>query len=565
MLTEGKFPFVMKILQTGKCVFELQLVDESKLLVQPHQKQYANELIVQMIDSDTAKRPSLDFVENHVFFQDACNHLQFLMDVCKFLETKSTSAKILEVMLNIQPATVIHGNWFDILEPELVEDLKKRKIKNQDNVTDLIRYIRNKWMHSGEWNKEIKIIFGPTSETYLNYWCKTFPKLWKHLHLIVEENLTFFDSTFQQSYSNIQNPSSLRNSLNLINMQAALQNIDFTKPDGILNDPQLTDGTITLRPRFVLRQNSSQQVMNYFAYEDDASKLIIKSFEKETDAEFVDEIENLRSELDIKLSTIKTLHLKFCKIDSNVLVAILESCFSIRKLFIHYTTIIESQLKLPIERSLSHLQSISNLSIKSCDNIPKSLFECKNLQWLELEDFPEHQLVEHLLHQKNLHTLLLSTSFDSKAWENSQFQLHTLNLDLWLDCEEKLNNFLGFMKTQKSIECLSLKFTKGIDQHFLNAILNFALHELTFLHELELYPFPRMFQGTKDTFNSYCLYFDSCKTINFSVKDVKIMNCDEKSLKKMKKKTKKIFHNGSIHGLVQKSPKWFENLVWRET
>lgn len=185
MLAGGVFPFNMQMNETGKCIFETRF-DFSLLLNQALRKQLAKVLIFQMITSQPDERPDIIHVNKHDFFKDADILVLFILNIKKKLESKNEEAKQLETLLN-QDRTVIFGNWINCIDGPLKMDIGNNKY-DPKKLTELIRYIRNKWTHSGEWNEEIKLVFGDSAETFLNYWSSSFPKFWQHLNKVLDSH-----------------------------------------------------------------------------------------------------------------------------------------------------------------------------------------------------------------------------------------------------------------------------------------------------------------------------------------------------------------------------------------
>lgn len=115
---------------------------------------------------------------------------------------KEDSESALIVSLERHRAEVTRGNWHDMLDPKVSEDLRKHRTYNGKSVRDLLRALRNKKHHYNELQDEIKALYGRVPDQYASYWMTKFPKLliftWRAMHSIKKEPtfVKYFDKEF---------------------------------------------------------------------------------------------------------------------------------------------------------------------------------------------------------------------------------------------------------------------------------------------------------------------------------------------------------------------------------
>ena len=120
---------------------------------------------------------------------------------------------------------VVRDNWYNLLDPQIAEDLRSRRTYNERSVSGLLRALRNKkhhyqvillismvvlfqfvifddvlriqidnntkLFHFQELSREIKSIYGRFPDKFADYWLSKFPKLlihsWLSMHCVKNE------------------------------------------------------------------------------------------------------------------------------------------------------------------------------------------------------------------------------------------------------------------------------------------------------------------------------------------------------------------------------------------
>ena len=97
---------------------------------------------------------------------------------------------------------IVKGNWLEILDEHVHEDLRKHRTYKGHSVRDLLRALRNKKHHYNELPDVTKLMYGRIPDQYCVYWTSRFPQLvthsWMAMHQIKNEpNLTkYFDKDY---------------------------------------------------------------------------------------------------------------------------------------------------------------------------------------------------------------------------------------------------------------------------------------------------------------------------------------------------------------------------------
>lgn len=120
--------------------------DMSKLILE-RKKQYENilavELIADMINKDSSKRPSADAVLKHPIFWREDKILTFLQDVSDRIEKLDIYTDPLR-SLERNAKFIVRDDWSLHLDEGITEDLRRFRGYHCISVRDLLRALRNK-------------------------------------------------------------------------------------------------------------------------------------------------------------------------------------------------------------------------------------------------------------------------------------------------------------------------------------------------------------------------------------------------------------------------------------
>ena len=97
---------------------------------------------------------------------------------------------------------IVKGNWLEVLDEHVHDDLRKHRTYKGHSVRDLLRALRNKKHHYNELPDVTKLMYGRIPDQYCVYWTSRFPQLvthsWMAMHQIKNEpNLAkYFDKDY---------------------------------------------------------------------------------------------------------------------------------------------------------------------------------------------------------------------------------------------------------------------------------------------------------------------------------------------------------------------------------
>jgi len=144
-------------------------------------------LIKKMIESEPNKRPPAAAVLKHPVFWGKERILNFLQDVSDRLDLDDKDSAVI-ACIERNRYEIVRDNWYNLLDPEIAEDLRSRRTYNETSVSGLLRALRNKKHHYQELNREIKTIYGRFPDKFADYWLLKFPKLlihsWLSMHCV---------------------------------------------------------------------------------------------------------------------------------------------------------------------------------------------------------------------------------------------------------------------------------------------------------------------------------------------------------------------------------------------
>ncbi|XP_058119548.1 serine/threonine-protein kinase/endoribonuclease ire-1 [Anopheles ziemanni] len=146
----------------------------------------AEELIGDMIQADSAKRPSARAVANHPLFWGNERVLAFLQDVSDRVEKLDVSSEPLR-SLEKNARFVVRDDWSRHLDTEITTDLRKFRGYQGYSVRDLMRALRNKKHHYHELTPSMQRSLGSIPHEFTHYWLSRFPRLLSHSYHALAE------------------------------------------------------------------------------------------------------------------------------------------------------------------------------------------------------------------------------------------------------------------------------------------------------------------------------------------------------------------------------------------
>jgi len=158
-------------------------------------------LIEKMIGSEPSLRPPASAVLKHPMFWSKDKVLTFLQDVSDRVDKEDADSALLAA-LERNRMDIVKGNWLEVLDEHVHDDLRKHRTYKGHSVRDLLRALRNKKHHYNELPDVTKLMYGRIPDQYCVYWTSRFPQLvthsWMAMHQIKNEpNLAkYFDKDY---------------------------------------------------------------------------------------------------------------------------------------------------------------------------------------------------------------------------------------------------------------------------------------------------------------------------------------------------------------------------------
>lgn len=196
VLSDGEHPFGDKIRRQGNILSGYWTMDEIK--EDQWKVEVCKPLLVSLISSEPADRPSCKAVLNYPIFWNNKTILNFLQDVSDRVESTSHNDRISE-NLEAKAPFVIRGDWRDHLDEALICDLAKYRGYKGHCLKDLLRAIRNKRHHYRELSEESREVLGMIPNQFLSYWTQHFPLMFAHVWIVMQ--CLSVEELFQQYYS----------------------------------------------------------------------------------------------------------------------------------------------------------------------------------------------------------------------------------------------------------------------------------------------------------------------------------------------------------------------------
>ena len=156
-------------------------------------------LIKAMVNICQNNRPPASAILRHPIFWKKEKVLNFLQDASDRLDSEEKDSAVV-LSIERKNSDVIRQNWYNILDPQIRDDLRSRRTYDSKSVSGLLRALRNKKHHYQELKKEIKVIYGRMPDEFADYWLDKFPKLL--IHAWISMNCVKNEATFLKYYDN---------------------------------------------------------------------------------------------------------------------------------------------------------------------------------------------------------------------------------------------------------------------------------------------------------------------------------------------------------------------------
>ncbi len=154
-----------------------------------------------MLGQEPNLRPTASAILRYPFFWSKERVLNFLQDVSDRVDKESYDSAVLTA-LERNRQEVVRGNWQEVLDEAVTDDLRKHRTYNGKYVRDLLRALRNKKHHYNELPEATKLRYGRIPDQFADFWTSRFPKLlinsWLAMHCIKTEPtfVKYFDKDY---------------------------------------------------------------------------------------------------------------------------------------------------------------------------------------------------------------------------------------------------------------------------------------------------------------------------------------------------------------------------------
>lgn len=196
VLTNGLHPFgdrferEVNILKNTKSLDGLNQFGEEGL--------EAVDLITNMLDPESSKRPNTTSCLVHPFFWDPGRRLNFLQDASDRFEIMCRDPRDQNlIILETGAFDVLGQDWHARLDKVFIENLGKYRKYDGKSVQDLLRALRNKKHHYQDLPDHVKRHLGPMPEGFLSYFTRRFPRLFMHVHGVISNTPLCHESMFR--------------------------------------------------------------------------------------------------------------------------------------------------------------------------------------------------------------------------------------------------------------------------------------------------------------------------------------------------------------------------------
>uniref|UniRef100_A0A0W0FF95 non-specific serine/threonine protein kinase n=1 Tax=Moniliophthora roreri TaxID=221103 RepID=A0A0W0FF95_MONRR len=144
--------------------------------------------LIQRIHTHHEHRPDTTTCLLHPFFWDSGRRLNFLQDASDRFEIMCREPKEAHLIsLEEGAADVVGNDWYSRMDKIFIENLGKFRKYNGSSVQDLLRALRNKKHHYQDLPENVKRHLGAMPEGYLAYFTRRYPKLFMHVHRVIDE------------------------------------------------------------------------------------------------------------------------------------------------------------------------------------------------------------------------------------------------------------------------------------------------------------------------------------------------------------------------------------------
>jgi hypothetical protein len=146
------------------------------------------DLLDDMEDPDPLERPFAQEVLQHPYFWSGAQKVTLLCQFSDFLQSRPAHTQGLIPIFEGKRVQVVGDDWTAYLDQSLISDAIQHTPYSGRLASDLIRLIRNKWLHSPVDAKGCRIgAIGMSADDYFDYFQEKFPNLFIYVYYFVEK------------------------------------------------------------------------------------------------------------------------------------------------------------------------------------------------------------------------------------------------------------------------------------------------------------------------------------------------------------------------------------------
>lgn len=138
-------------------------------------------------DEEAEETPTPDEVLCHPFFYSGVQKLDLIIHASNFLLSKDSRNGKCTQYFNAHSSEIVGDNWMHFLDSHLLQDAINHTDYKGECASELVRFIRNKWIHSPVMPNGKKCNSSmEDADEYFNYFHKRFPNLFLYTYYFID-------------------------------------------------------------------------------------------------------------------------------------------------------------------------------------------------------------------------------------------------------------------------------------------------------------------------------------------------------------------------------------------
>lgn len=160
--------------------------NEKELLKDSAYLPFLIDLLNEMTNQDPEERPTPEEVLRHPIFFEGYQKLDVYKQASDFLNKPEN--KNLKQMFENHASEIIGNNWMHGLDKDLIDDALQNTDYADNSAIDLVRFIRNKWIHPPDEYKRTEFMqqIFKDSDKYFEYFQTMFPNLFLYTYYFID-------------------------------------------------------------------------------------------------------------------------------------------------------------------------------------------------------------------------------------------------------------------------------------------------------------------------------------------------------------------------------------------